>query len=123
MRRWGDRADDKIAALDDRCECLRVLAAGSQSMQDLEQQIVGLFAEANPGEAPKQFVTFGSIHKSKGLEANRVWILRSDLIPHPMAKQPWEVDAEKRICYVAVTRARSELKFVGQIPRCLQQLD
>jgi hypothetical protein len=118
-RRWGDRADDKIAAPDDRCECLRVLAAGSQSVQDLEQRIASLFAEANSGEAPKQFVTFSSGHKSKGLEADRVWILRPELLPHPMAQQPHEQLQEKNLAYVCITRAKRELKFVGQMPPLL----
>lgn len=53
-----------------------------------------------------------SIHRAKGMEAKRVFILRPDLMPHPKAKSEWEMGQEKNLQYVAQTRAIEELVFV-----------
>ena len=59
-------------------------------------------------------VTFSSIHRAKGLEADRVFILRPDLMPHPKAKQEWEAQQELNCQYVAYTRAKLSLYFVNR---------
>jgi len=56
-----------------------------------------------------------TIHKSKGLEANRVFILRPDLIPSPYAEQPWEIEQEKNLEFVAYTRAINDLFVITDI--------
>jgi len=53
-----------------------------------------------------------SIHRAKGLEAKRVFILRPDLMPHPKAKSDWEKGQEANLQYVAITRAIDELIYV-----------
>jgi len=59
-------------------------------------------------------VMFSSIHKAKGLESNRVFFLRTKEAPcpHPMAKTDWQREQENHLCYVAITRAITELVFV-----------
>lgn len=52
-----------------------------------------------------------SIHKAKGLEANRVILLRKDLLPSEQATADWELEQEKNLEYVAITRARKELVY------------
>jgi hypothetical protein len=49
---------------------------------------------------------------SKGLENERIFILRPELMPHPMAKRPYEQIAESNLKYVALTRSRSDLYFI-----------
>lgn len=53
-------------------------------------------------------VVLMSCHKSKGLEYPRVWLVGANemVLPHAKADDPEE---ERRIAYVAVTRARDEL--------------
>jgi superfamily I DNA/RNA helicase len=53
-----------------------------------------------------------SVHRAKGLEAKRVFILRPDLMPHPKAKSAWEKGQEANLEYVAITRAIEELVYV-----------
>ena len=48
----------------------------------------------------------------KGLEADRVWVIKPEVIPHPKAKG-WQLEQEYNILYVAVTRAKRELVVVG----------
>lgn len=54
-----------------------------------------------------------TIHKAKGLEAERVFILKPDLMPHPKAKRGWEIDQENNLRYVAITRSKRELYLVN----------
>jgi DNA helicase-2/ATP-dependent DNA helicase PcrA len=58
-------------------------------------------------------VVFSSVHRAKGLEAKRVYILSPELMPHKMATKPWELEQERNIEYVAITRTLSELVYVG----------
>jgi len=58
-------------------------------------------------------VTFSTVHKSKGGEADRVFILKPELMPHPKAGEGWEMDQEYNIMYVAWTRHKKALYFVG----------
>ena len=59
-------------------------------------------------------VQFSSIHKAKGLEANRVFIIRTKdaPLPHPMARTAWAQGQEQNLVYVAITRAIHELTYV-----------
>lgn len=60
-------------------------------------------------------VMFSSIHRAKGLEADRVFLLqpKGAEIPHPMAKTPWQKGQEMNLLYVAITRAKEELVYVS----------
>lgn len=60
---------------------------------------------------------FASIHKSKGLEAPRVWFLQYDRCPHPAAKADWEIEQEFNLIYVAITRAMNDLVYVASEER------
>ena len=53
-----------------------------------------------------------TIHKAKGLEWDRVFLWRWDLLPSPWARFEWQKEQERNAMYVAVTRARRELYFV-----------
>jgi superfamily I DNA/RNA helicase len=54
------------------------------------------------------------VHRAKGLEAKNVFILKPELLPHPMAKQPWQQEQERNIKYVAFTRALESLQFITE---------
>ena len=63
----------------------------------------------------KAGIRLSSIHKAKGLEADRVFFLQlpKARCPHPMAKTPWQYEQEKNLLYVAYTRAIRELIIVS----------
>lgn len=51
-----------------------------------------------------------TIHRAKGLETNRIFILDYDALPHKYPEQrPWEIEQERNCHYVAITRAKKEL--------------
>jgi superfamily I DNA/RNA helicase len=62
---------------------------------------------------PKKIVSLTTAHRSKGLEFERVYIVRNDLFPHPSAKSEEELDQEKNMQYVSYTRATHELHVIN----------
>lgn len=54
-------------------------------------------------------VQLSTIHRAKGLEAPRVWLLGPELLPHPKATKPWELEQETNLRYVAYTRPQARL--------------
>lgn len=56
-------------------------------------------------------ILLSTIHKAKGLEWNEVLILDPQLIPSCYATQEWQLQQERNIRYVAVTRAKDILHF------------
>ena len=75
---------------------------------ELKQKINFVFGPKNS----KENVILSTIHRVKGLEANRVFIIRPALMPHPAAKLDWELKQEDNLRYVAITRAKNELYYV-----------
>jgi superfamily I DNA/RNA helicase len=102
-----DRVDSLIAVY----EAVHLRKAGTAVYEgDLRAAINDLFAEDIHG------VILSSIHKAKGLEARKVGILQPDLLPLSYARQPWQLEQERNLAYVAVTRAREELYLAGECP-------
>ena len=56
-------------------------------------------------------IILSTIHKSKGLEADRVFFLEPGLIPSKYAVTELAVYAEKCLKFVGITRARKELIY------------
>ncbi len=52
-----------------------------------------------------------SIHAAKGLEFEHVFVvgLNDDTLPHKNAQKPHEIEEERRLFYVAITRAKRKL--------------
>lgn len=98
--------DMQAVLLTDRVETLRFIVNECQTVSELLSKIQVLFSDTSSG------VVFSSVHRAKGLEANNVYILRPDLMPHPKAKKDHEVQQEKNALYVAQTRSKDKLIFV-----------
>lgn len=76
--------------------------------ETLISKINDVFSEGKSNESVRLF----TIHKAKGLEADRVYFLNNKNIPHESAKTAWELEQEENIRYVGVTRAREELIYI-----------
>ena len=79
---------------------------GCDTVEQLVDKTNRIFDIATPT------VVGSTVHRAKGLEADNVFILRPDLMPHPMAKQAWEIQQEQNCMYVAITRAKKTLTYV-----------
>ena len=104
-----DASEARRQSLADRVACLRALAPGCDSVQQLLLTLDQLFAPRPDAGS----VTLCTVHKSKGLEADRVWVVDPHTMPHSMAKQPWQMRQELNLIYVAVTRAKRELRALS----------
>jgi superfamily I DNA/RNA helicase len=118
----GDKAQGRLEALHDKCDCLIEFIRNAKSITEMRTQVEKLFSD-EPGQASNA-VTLGTIHRTKGLESERVFVLAPELIPHPMARRSWEVAQEKNVAWIACTRAKfnnvtgapGTLVFCGEIP-------
>ena len=99
--------DAKMISLQDRLECVEVFCEGCQTIDEIFEKIDQIFSDQSCTG-----VRFSSIHRAKGLESDRVFILYPELLPHPMAKTPWQQQQEHNLKYVAITRAINTLYFV-----------
>lgn len=97
---------DQLSSLLDRVETINVFAENCTSPQSILDRIEGMFAD----EAG-QYLRLSTVHKAKGLEFPRVFILNSELIG-ARVKNPADSQAEQNIWYVAITRAQQELYFI-----------
>lgn len=93
----------KMDAIADQADMLTSLADGARNVDEIINRIDGLFTDDGLGDAG--VITCSSVHKSKGLEADRVFILKDTLRSHSQE--------ELNICYVAITRAKSTLVYVS----------
>lgn len=98
--------------LSDQYQCLLFFIASldenSQTVPDLIAKIELMFDDSTTSSK----VCLSTVHKAKGLEWKKVFILDRSLMPSKWAKQPWQKDQEINIEYVAVTRAMEELIFI-----------
>lgn len=86
--------------ISDRVDCLLSLCEGEDTVEQLCLKIEGLFTDSDDSKV----VTCSTVHKAKGLERDRVFLLASTFRDGS--------DEESNINYVAVTRARSVLVYV-----------
>jgi len=94
--------------------------SGFTNSEDLIDFISSKFSDDENAINGIKPIIFSTVHKAKGLEYPRVFILHPEKMPHPMACEGWQTVQEYNILYVAITRAMKELYFVGCIPAPLQ---
>jgi len=106
----------KADALRDKVETLLVLMEGMEddaAVMELKKVIDGMFSDTPDGAAPKN-LTLSTVHKSKGREWGVVYLLgRNKFMPSPYARQDWQVEQERNLEYVAITRAMERLVEVS----------
>jgi len=64
-------------------------------------------------KAPVGKVVLSSVHRAKGLEADRVFILNRSLFrPHWVKQGTWQYQQEINVEFVAITRAKNEIYYI-----------
>ena len=94
----------------DMINALEILAEGINSSEELISKIDEIF----PKRDKKGGIALSTIHKAKGLEAERVFIACESLMPSKSAKKDWEIRQEYNLMYVAYTRAKKLLGFIDE---------
>lgn len=109
LQKKGVKSPTKCEAYDKLNEKVNVLLSLSEYFGDLEtvrSRIYDIFVEnASRG------ITLSTIHKSKGLEADRIFFLQPELLPSKYATTELALYAEKCLQFVAITRARKSLIY------------
>lgn len=95
-----------VVSFVDKIYTLENLSFGCLTGDDLIEKLKTIFSDDSDG------ICLSTVHKSKGLEADRVFIIHKDLMPSKNAKKDWEKLQERNLQYVAYTRAKSVLGFV-----------
>lgn len=99
---------ENVVAMYDSIIALEALSEGLEDSKSLIERLGEVFTDNGTG------IELSTIHKSKGLEANNVYILCKSLMPSKQAKMKWEIKQEENLCYVAYTRAKLKLGFVSE---------
>lgn len=78
-------------------------------------QRLSLMTDQDNSADSEDAVTLMTIHAAKGLEFDNVYVagMVDSVFPLPRAVQEGDLDEERRLCYVAVTRARKKLVLVS----------
>ena len=89
------------------------MARQNVDIANLTVDDLGLFA------SPRKALRLSTIHYAKGREYKGVAIigLRRGNLPHYRADTPAAIDGEKRLFYVAITRARQVLMYISEPDR------
>jgi len=126
-------SEAKLIGIQDKAECIMAFCNNAITVKDVTDKIDLVFSGKQCPKCEQRFndevlicykckcgtktpegIQFSSVHRAKGLESDRVFILKvkgADM-PHPMAKSAWQVGQEMNLKYVAITRAKQELVYV-----------
>lgn len=98
-------------SLDEKVQIINLILSKVESTSELLTVIHDMFDER------KQACRLMTIHRSKGLENERVFVIENvggqPLMPSKWAKQPWETTQERNLQFVAFTRAKLELVLIN----------
>lgn len=106
-----ENEEQLLEALNDKLEALTAIYKSQPSstcIAHLENYIDSLFSdEISP-------ITLSTCHRAKGLEGDRIFIISPNDLPMVWRNQQgWQLEQEKNLLYVALTRSKSELYVVG----------
>jgi len=115
VHRWADREIarkpkkrptvlDKVSAFEALCEHHRTLG-------DIRYHLKQLYIDPDNKYRKPAEIHLTTIHKAKGREWPEVLFLDPHLIPAKWAEQDWELQQEKNLAYVGVTRAQQILHY------------
>ncbi len=110
-----EQVAQRVQEVQDRVEVIQLIAEESKatSVEDVRACIERLF-----DDSLGDFILLSTIHKSKGLEFSDVYLLEPEKLPAIFAqKSADDIQAERCVTFVALTRAKRGLFFVGGLPQ------
>lgn len=120
LERWREREtekarvknqDAKVESINDKADALLVIIGG---LSETERTVSGLITAIDKIFSEKANATkLATIHKAKGLEADKVFWLNYHTCPAKWARQNWQKQQERNLCYVATTRAKQSLILIS----------
>lgn len=107
QRLLDSNKENQAIALEDKKDCIMIFVKKATTVGGIIEEIKRVFDGNDEGE-----IMLSTVHKAKGLEADNVYILATNRMPHPLGGLE-----ENHICYVAITRAKKNLFYVGPKPQ------
>ena len=105
---------EKIEAMDDKINCIKILAVDCQSVEEFKNVTEMLFK--NKGDENDHILS--SVHKAKGLEHKHVCIFKPSRLPMILSgkkkQNSKQIQQEYNLAYVAYTRSQDILEFVQE---------
>jgi DNA helicase II / ATP-dependent DNA helicase PcrA len=123
---WASTPPDGGGAVRERWESVAALArladdlAAARPEADLRDFVAELDERADAQHAPTvDGVTLASLHSAKGLEWDAVFVVgvNEGMLPISYAETPDQIEEERRLLYVAITRARHEISVTWSLAR------
>jgi DNA helicase-2/ATP-dependent DNA helicase PcrA len=139
-------AEGRVENLEELVGVAREYMASAEepTLEEFLQQIA-LFSEQDNLRSDEGIVTLMTLHNAKGLEFPIVFMIGCEdgIFPHMRSIEAGDVDEERRLCYVGITRAQRALyltytrqrslfgrrewnvpsRFVGEIPDSLTDME
>ena len=111
---YGDFINDGTPQAEERMENIGVLLAEAKAYVDVPAFLEEMALMSSADTAAEQQVTLMTLHAAKGLEFPVVFLagLEEGILPHARvfdSGKADDIEEERRLCYVGVTRAREEL--------------
>lgn len=113
MRKLADvkDAESRIQQVNDTASAIVAAYSGLKikcsTLEQFKDALLALFDDSRAS------IWLSTIHKAKGLEADKVFIIKPQFLPLVWKGQlSWQFGQEKNLEYVAYTRSKSELYFV-----------
>jgi superfamily I DNA/RNA helicase len=105
---WKPEEHPKYVYLSQQIEVIIALSEGLTSIAQIHKRIENIFSDDVKG------IILSTIHKSKGLENDRILLLCPELIPSKFATKEWQRIQEDNLMYIAITRAKKELIYIPE---------
>lgn len=120
---YGDQFNIKVLEEERRLENIKELKSVTKKFDNLTGEAglnafledVALISDQDEVDENAKAITLMTVHAAKGLEFDTVFIvgMEEGLFPHARSLfQPLEMEEERRLCYVALTRAKRKAYLI-----------
>ena len=102
------RESNAYRSYEDKLNVITILSEGLEDAEEVMDRIDMIFSDDS-----KNGICLSTVHKSKGLESDRVFIICPDkFYVKSCMRVPWMAEQERNLVYVAITRAKHFLGYV-----------
>lgn len=120
---YEGEAEDRVARRENLQQLAAAVAEAAARGQELEEFLDAIaLLEEGDEEGSAEAIALMTLHSAKGLEFETVFLagLEDGLLPHANSRdEPEELEEERRLAYVGMTRARTSLALTAARSRFL----